>query len=174
MRDDYRSKVLAGVAGASSGFIVVVLVGALLPPFLPLDVFPADDLVSRIRFALGWLLIPGCSLLVGVWAAARRGFFPDAIDGTSTPTNRGLEINLRYNQNTLEQVVLVMIAWPAFAVLAPHERLDLLPMAAILFGVGRITFWIGYAIRPIARAFGMVLTILPTIAIYGWLIARLI
>jgi hypothetical protein len=54
----------------------------------------------------------------------------------------------------------------------PQERLVLIPAAAILFGFGRATFWIGYLIYPTARAFGMVLTALPTIAAYVWLVQR--
>ena len=47
-----------------------------------------------------------------------------------------------------------------------HASLAFIPAMAVLFVVGRITFWIGYLVFPIARAFGMVLTALPTIAAY--------
>jgi hypothetical protein len=36
-----------------------------------------------------------------------------------------------------------------------------------------ITFWIGYLLHPLARAFGMVLTVLPTLAAYLWLLWRM-
>jgi hypothetical protein len=45
------------------------------------------------------MLLPGLCLLLGVIVAARRGFFPDAIDGTRAPASGSLEINLRYNQH---------------------------------------------------------------------------
>jgi hypothetical protein len=35
---------------------------------------------------------------------------------------------------------------------------------------GRVAFWVGYLVHPTARAFGMVLTGLPTIAAYVWLV----
>jgi hypothetical protein len=55
--------------------------------------------------------LPGLCLLAGIGAAADRRFFSaDAIDGTRTPQSRGLEVNLRYNRNTLEQTVLAAIA----------------------------------------------------------------
>jgi hypothetical protein len=41
---------------------------------------------------------------------------------------------------------------------------------ASLFVGGRIAFWIGYLLHPLARAFGMVVTALPTIAAYVWLV----
>jgi hypothetical protein len=110
--------------------------------------------------------------LAGVWAAARRGFIPDAIDGTRSPLSHSLEIYLRYNQNTLEQAALAAIAWVNLSMALPQERLVLIPAAAFLFGFGRVAFWIGNLINPMARAFGMVLTVLPTIAAYLWLVWR--
>jgi hypothetical protein len=89
---------------------------------------------------------------------------------TMSPLRHSLEINLRYNQNTLEQTVLAAIAWINISVVLPQERLVLIPAAAFLFGFGRAAFWIGYLIYPMARAFGMVLTVLPTIAAYVWLV----
>jgi hypothetical protein len=41
---------------------------------------------------------------------------------------------------------------------------------ATLFAFGRAAFWAGYLIYPMGRAFGMVLTALPTIAAYAWLV----
>jgi len=109
-------------------------------------------------------------LLAGIIAAGRRGFIADAIEGTRTPANHGLEINLRYNQNTLEQTVLAAIAWGAMAPTLPRDALVVIAMMAFLFAFGRIAFWIGYLLHPLARAFGMVLTALPTIAAYVWLL----
>jgi hypothetical protein len=172
LNDEYTRKVVIGMAGAICGVVTVAIVGVLWPRFVPLVTLPENDPASRIAFAIRWLIVPGLTLLIGICAAARRGFFPDAIDGTRAPANRALEINLRYNQNTLEQVVLVIVAWPALAVVAPDGLLAYLPVMAGLFGIGRICFWIGYAIRPVARAFGMVLTVLPTLVAYVWLLSR--
>jgi hypothetical protein len=101
MADGFRRQQLIVGAGALCGAAVVVAVllnAGRLFGGLPL---PADDAASRLAFAVRWLLIPGLTLAIGVQVAARRGFLPDAIDGTRTPANRALEINLRYNQNTL-------------------------------------------------------------------------
>jgi hypothetical protein len=79
------------------------------------------------------------------------------------------EIGLRYNQNTLEQTVLVVIAWPLLALLLPPAEPGIVPVLAVLFGVGRFAFLIGYLIAPWARAFGFGLTFYPTVLAYGWL-----
>src|SRR5271170_6897747 len=118
-----QAVVLVGMA-----FAVVVL--ALLwmrgAAHLPFPVPDGDDIATRLAFTARWLLLPGFSLLAGIGMVANRRFFvPDAIDGSRAPENRALEINLRYNQNTLEQTVLAAIAWSGLALAVSHERLAL-------------------------------------------------
>ncbi len=167
-----KRKQQIGLAGAFAGLAALclwfyaartVLGGIALPPDRPAD---------RLAFGVGWLLPLGLPLLVGVWAAARRGFMPDAIDGTRSPASHGLEINLRYNQNTVEQVILAAIALAGLSLALPGDRLYLVPAMAASFVVGRATFWIGYLISPMGRAFGMVVTIVPTICAFAWLAWR--
>jgi hypothetical protein len=166
----FRRKQLAGIAGALPGFIVVALTLDHASNLFAFVSLPADDLANRLWFALRWLLLPGVCLLLGVIVAARRGFLPDAIDGTRTPASPSLEINLRYNQNTLEQAVLACIAWINLAIALPNAQLSLIPAMASLFAIGRGAFWIGYLIHPMGRTFGMVITVLPTVASYVWLL----
>jgi hypothetical protein len=167
-------KQLILMAGAVPGFLAVVLVWRYAPVLFAGVRLPADEAAARLAYAARWLVAPGLTLLVGVVAAGRRGFIPVAIDGTRTPANHGLEINLRYNQNTLEQTVLAAIAWVGLALALPTDRLVVIPAMATLFLLGRLTFWVGYRINPLGRAFGMVLTILPTLAAYVWLAGRLL
>ncbi|HEY1711038.1 MAG TPA: MAPEG family protein [Rhizomicrobium sp.] len=139
-------------------------------PLHPHIVLPLDNPGSRLAFVAKWLLVPGLALLVGIGTVASRRFFSaDAIDGTRAPESRTLEINLRYNQNTLEQAVLVLFAWPLLALLLPATQLGLVPVLAVLFGFGRFAFWIGYLLAPWARAFGFGLTFYPTVTVYIWL-----
>jgi hypothetical protein len=170
---EFLHKQLVVMAGAALGVAVVVIVWANLPAWFNGTQPATDDTAGRLAFALRWLLAPGVALAVGVLAAGRRGFYADAIDGTRTPSDRGLEINLRYNQNTLEQTVLASIAWISLALVLPHRWLAVIPAMASLFLSGRAVFWVGYRIWPPLRAFGMVLTALPTFAAYVWLVWRL-
>jgi hypothetical protein len=134
---------------------------------------PSENFAGRLAFAVRWMLIPGICLLLGVIVAGRRGFVADAIDGTRTPASRSLEINLRYNQNTLEQTVLACVAWAGLAISIPTAHLVVIPAMATLFAFGRAAFWTGYLIHPMGRAFGMVLTVLPTIGSYAWLVCHM-
>jgi hypothetical protein len=168
----FRRKQHVVVALGLLATLVVAGVGGAARDWFAAWVPAADDLATRLAFAARWLLAPGCTLLAGIQFAASRGFHPDAIDGTRTPRSHGLEIALRYNLNTLEQTVLAAIAWLGLAVGVPHAALAFIPAMAALFVVGRATFWIGYLILPTARAFGMVMTALPTLVAYGWLLAH--
>src|SRR5919202_3435059 len=163
-----RKQLTVGLAGALVyTFIFTVWQWSPITPLLA--ELPADDLTHRLAYAIHWLLVPGLALLAGVVGAGRRGFYADAIDGTRTPLNRGLEINLRYNQNTVEQTLLAAIAWTGLALTLSHEDLIMIPSMAFLFGFGRITFWIGYLLHPLARAFGMTVTAAPTLGAFVWL-----
>ena len=167
----FRRKQGVVVALAIAAALVVVAVGAHARDWFAGWVPAADDLATRLAFAVRWLLAPGLLLLAGIHVAASRGLHSDAIDGTRTPRSHYLQIALRYNQNTLEQTVLAAIAWCGLAVAVPHASLAFIPAMAGLFVVGRVTFWVGYLVYPAARAFGMVLTGLPTIVAYVWLLA---
>jgi hypothetical protein len=171
MSDSIRDKRTLMLITSVPAFAVVAAVAYWAPLLFRFVTLPSDDASARLIFAVQCLLGPACMLWAGVQFAGRRFLYPDAIDGTRTPANRGLEINLRYNLNTLEQLVLAAVAWSNLALVLSHDRLVLIPAMATLFVIGRITFWIGYLWRPVARAFGMILTALPTAVTYVWLLA---
>lgn len=162
-------KQLIGAMGALAALLAIGLLSGHVASLVPWVALPPDDAGSRLAFAVRWLVLPGMTLLAGIMGASRRGFYKDAIDGTRTPENHGLEINLRYNINTIEQVVLAAIAWCGLAVTLPYHQLLVIPAMALLFVVGRITFWVGYLIHPMGRDFGMTLTVFPTLLAYAWL-----
>jgi hypothetical protein len=167
------SKQLTGIACTIAALVTLAIVWHWRHVFAVAGPM-SDDVQGRLAYVLTWLLLPGLALLIGVQAAARRGFYRDAIDGTRTPLNHALEINLRYNTNTVEQVILAAIAWTGLALYLPDNLLPVIPVLAVVFFVGRITFFIGYLIQPIARAYGMVLTAFPTLIAYAWLTWRLV
>ena len=168
----FRRKQAVVVGLSVVAALVVVALGARATTLFASLVPAADDLATRLAFAARCLVAPGLLLLAGIANVARRGFYADAIDGTRTPANRGLEIGLRYNLNTLEQLVLAVVAWPALAASVSHAQLAFLPALACLFVAGRVAFWGGYLLHPTARAFGMTMTVLPTVVAYAWLGVR--
>jgi len=128
---------------------------------------------DRLALAARWLLVPALCLLAGIGLTANQRFLrADAIDGGPAAGTGLLEVNLRYNQNTLEQTVLAAIAWTGLALAFPARDLGLIPALAGLFAAGRVAFFAGYLYAPWARAFGLGLTFYPTIAALVWLAAR--
>jgi MAPEG family len=158
----------------SAAAIIVLLVAWWELPVLPLPTPDGADIATRLAFVARWLLLPGFALFFGIAAVAKQRFFvADAIDGEPETNNRFLDITLRYNRNTLEQVILAAIAWTGLALALPHAQLKLIPAMAIAFLVGRLLFWIGYMIAPMGRTFGLGLTFYPTVAALIWLAVRM-
>ncbi len=132
---------------------------------------PATEVVTaeRLALAIRWMIVPGLALLAGIGMTANQRFLKEsAIDGDREVPSRSFEINLRYNLNTLEQTVMAAIAWTGLALTLAPQDLGLIPALALLFGVGRAAFWIGYLMAPWARAYGLGLTAYPTFASLVW------
>lgn len=77
-------------------------------------------------------------------------------------------------QNTLEQVVLAVLAHGAFAALVPPDWLGLIPTYTVLFVVGRVLFAAGYAGGAAGRAVGFALTFMPSMAMCVALLVMLL
>ena len=157
----FRQKQLLVAGGMAAAIAVDLIVGLYVQWGAP-DPLPANA-GERLAFAARWLLIPGLALFAGVGMTANQRFLkPDAIDGERKVESSAFEINLRYNLNTLEQSILAAIAWMGLSLVLPVDELAVIPRLAILFGLGRAAFWLGYLYAPWARAFGMGLTAYPT------------
>jgi hypothetical protein len=169
-----RKQILIGL-GILPALIVVVFVGQhALGARGPEPVATAE----RLALAWRWLLVPGLCLLAGIGMTANQRFLrADFIDGAKPAASDKpgfMEVNLRYNLNTLEQTVLAAIAWTGLALELRPQDLGLIPALAGLFAVGRAAFWIGYVLAPWARAFGLGVTAYPTFAALIWLAFRVL
>ncbi|MCZ2996086.1 MAPEG family protein, partial [Acinetobacter baumannii] len=68
-----------------------------------------------------------------------------------------MAIRIAFLQNSLEQAVLASGAYLALITLLAGPALSLLVSAAVLFGIGRVTFFLGYQRGAPGRGFGFVL-----------------
>ncbi len=129
---------------------------------------PADDIGSRLRYVLLCDVLLGFWLLISIGTLARHRFFsPEDIDGGGlAPGTAQAKIHQSILQNTLEQTVLAVIVFSACAFLFPIGWLASLPMATVLFAIGRILFWRGYKHGASARALGFGLTFYPTVLLF--------
>jgi hypothetical protein len=121
---------------------------------------------AALAQALKWDALLVVTLAVNIALLARHRFFtPEDIDGggltEGTPRAQVLQSTL---QNTLEQMVLAFAVHMVWAAAMPLEWQGAIPAAAVLFFVGRILFWRGYARGAPAPALGFALTFYPTLA----------
>jgi hypothetical protein len=159
--DDTQRRVAIGMAVAMATALTAFVIAAMAAP----RAWTVErDVAQRLTLVACSLLGPALVLFVCIARLAKHRFFtPADIDGSAltvgTERARLLQALL---QNTLEQVCLAVPAYFAAGVLAPAGLLSLVPTAAVLFVIGRMAFFAGYARGAPARAFGFALTFYPT------------
>ena len=145
---------------------------AILPRYVQFPVHLADRLAFAIRadiFVFFWILL-------GIRMVAKGRFHSAAdIKGSAfgLPSAQ-ITVPGAFLQNTLEQAVVAIGAHLALATVLSGPSLALIPTAVALFGIGRLTFLIGYPKGAGARAFGLVTTVIPTIGGYALAIGLMI
>jgi Flp pilus assembly protein TadB len=95
-------------------------------------------------------------------STARRFSAEDIGGQAAGPPSDRLAIKAAFLQNTLEQTVLAGGFYLALAAVAGGPWLALIPVAAILFVVGRVLFFLRYHRGARGRSLGMALTMMPS------------
>ena len=157
-----RARILAGMgAGAVWAVLVVWLPGRGAQPFIPLNV------------ALIFAFLPGGLVMLAVIArlAARRFFDDEIIDGERFAPGSPADLDQRVLTNTIEQMVLALLVWPAVATFLGAVTVIVMGVA---MGIARIAFWVGYRVSPPLRAFGFAASFYPTLFAVLLLLWRLV
>ena len=157
---DKQKGVLRGVvAGLAITLAALGLaIAGALPPLMP---GPRPPLAH----ALAWDTLVLACLAVNIGLLARHRFFtPDDIDGGGLTVGTAKAHLLQSMlQNTLEQSVLAFGMHVIWAVVMPQGWQAAVPAAAMLFVIGRVLFWLGYASGAPGRALGFALTFYPQV-----------
>jgi len=162
--------------GMAVGVVVTLVTLALAILAHPSALTPEQGFAAAIAHALRWDVLLVVCLTANVGLLARHRFFTaDDIDGggltKGTPQAQVLQSVL---QNTLEQTVLGLSIHIIWAAAMPQTWQAAVPAAAILFFVGRVLFWRGYAHGASARALGFALTFYPSVAMLILVVGRLV
>jgi uncharacterized membrane protein YecN with MAPEG domain len=170
---DKQQGVLRGMA---AGVIVTLLALTISIVVNPPALTSGAGYPVALAHALTWDVLIIVCLMANIGLLARHRFFtPDDIDGggltKGTPHAQVLQSTL---QNTLEQTVLAISVHAVWAVAMPQTWQAAVPAAAILFLVGRVLFWRGYARGAPGRALGFALTFYPSVAMVLLIVGRLI
>ncbi|MES1949556.1 membrane-associated protein in eicosanoid and glutathione metabolism [Salinisphaera sp. S4-8] len=156
----HQRGVLCGMAAGAVVAVVVVWGGAFVDLFGPFD----NDLATRLSIASGASLLPALCLMFALGRIAKHRFF-HAVDidgaGLSEGTPR-VQLLRALAQNTHEQVMLAVVAYFAWVLLMPIGTLSAVVLAAIVFVLGRILFFAGYARGAPARSLGFTACFYPT------------
>jgi hypothetical protein len=121
-------------------------------------------LADRLAFAVLCWAVLGIVLLIAIMmVSTARRFSAEDIGGQAAgPPSKKLAIKAAFLQNTLEQTVLAGGFYFALAAVPGGPVLALLPVAVVLFLVGRILFYTGYRRGAQGRSLGMALTMVPS------------
>ena len=123
----------------------------LLPPLAGME-----TVLARLTFALkcSSVAILFC-FVTGVEAIAHERLRSPAIDPLLGYETRRLRINLRYLQNTLEQLIVFVPGLFGLAVYSPDgASMRNVVAATVVWIATRIAFWIGYHRSSASRGFG--------------------
>lgn len=159
MTDKQRGVLRGVVAGLAITLVVLGLaIAGVLPPLMP-------GAQAPLTHALRWDTLVLACLAINIGLLARHRFFtPDDIDGGGlTPGTATAHLLQSMLQNTLEQSVLALGVHAIWASVMPQAWQAAVPAAAILFVIGRVLFWHGYASGAPGRALGFALTFYPQV-----------
>jgi len=165
--DMARAEAHIRVTGTLSLVLFVVVAGLIQLGLSPLVTFP-EALAERLAFAARTsAVVLFCVVVaIGMVSTGRRRSPEDIGGAAAGPPSDRLAIRAAFLQNTLEQAVVAVGFYFAFATLASGAWLSVLPVSAAFFLIGRVLFLKGYAKGVEGRAWGMSLTMIPVILGY--------
>lgn len=142
-----------GAIGASIAISAILWFALyrLLPPIEGVDEPEARMLVALKCFAVATLF----SLVAGVEAVAHERLQSAAFDPLAGHETKRLRVNLRYLQNTLEQIIVFGVGlFGLAAYLTSGEMMRAIPATTIIWVLNRYAFWIGYHRSAAMRGLG--------------------
>lgn len=156
-----QRRVITGIAAVG---LVVGLLLVATHALRPIPVPPLPGFAERLAYALRLEILVVFWLALAIANVARLRFFSAQDIGGSGLTEASPQLRQARAilQNTLEQVVLAMAAHLALAAQPGQGWMPLLPVMVLLFGLGRLLFWIGYRHGAAGRAIGFGLTFYPS------------
>ena len=147
-----RRTLAVAIAATLPFAIALWLALRLMLPSIP----GMEEPAARLAVALGCVgLAVLLAFLPGIEAVAHERLFSLAVDPLAGHETRRLRVNLRYLQNTLEQLVvfavgLLMLAWYC----EDGGAMRAVIATTIVWIAGRWAFWVGYHRSSLHRAWG--------------------
>jgi hypothetical protein len=152
---DWKRQRRAGMRVIALSMAVAIVLWLALYRLLP-PLGGMDDLAARMVVALKCVAVATLFCLVaGVEAVAHERLQSDAFDPLAGHQSKRLQVNLRYLQNTLEQLIVFTVGlFGLAAYLSTGEQMRAVVATTVVWILGRFAFWIGYHRSAAMRGLG--------------------
>jgi len=150
-REERKSGMLAIGASVAVSAIIWVALWRLLPPLSGMDAIGARMLVALKCVAAATLFC----LVAGIEAVAHERLQSNAFDPLQGHQTERLRVNLRYLQNTLEQLIVFAVGlFGIAAYLDSGSTMRIVIASTVVWILNRFAFWIGYHRSAAMRGLG--------------------
>ena len=150
-REERKSGMLAIGASVAVSAIIWVALWRLLPPLSGMDAIGARMLVALKCVAAATLF----GLVAGIEAVAHERLQSNAFDPLQGHQTERLRVNLRYLQNTLEQLIVFAVGlFGIAAYLDSGSTMRIVIASTVVWILNRFAFWIGYHRSAAMRGLG--------------------
>ena len=155
LQTDWRAERRKGMGTIAGAMVVSVAIWLAIYAFAPPIVGMASAL-DRLLFALKCVALATLFCLVaGIEAVAHERLQSDAFDPLLNHETRRLRVNLRFLQNTLEQLVVFSVGLLTLAAyMKDGGEMRAVLATTIVWILARFAFWIGYHRSAALRGFG--------------------
>jgi hypothetical protein len=152
---DWRQERKSGMVGIAASVaisaIIWVALWRLLPPLSGMDAIGARMLVALKCVAAATLFC----LVAGIEAVAHERLQSNAFDPLQGHQTERLRVNLRYLQNTLEQLIVFAVGlFGIAAYLDSGSTMRIVIASTVVWILNRFAFWIGYHRSAAMRGLG--------------------
>jgi len=153
--DNWREERKSGMGAIAASMAVSLPVWFALYRFLP-PLEGMDDLGARMLVALKCLVFATLfTLVAGVEAIAHDRLQSTAFDPLAGHETRRLRVNLRFLQNTFEQIVIFAVGlFGLAAYMTGGEAMRAVVATTVVWILNRYAFWIGYHRSAAMRGLG--------------------
>lgn len=152
---DWRQERKSGMAAIAASVAVSALVWVALWQFLP-PLSGMDSVGARMVVALKCLAFATLFCFVaGIEAVAHERLQSNAFDPLQGHQTERLRVNLRYLQNTLEQLIVFAVGlFGLAAYLDSGSAMRIVIASTLVWILNRFAFWIGYHRSAAMRGLG--------------------
>ena len=152
---DWRAERRRGMGAIAASVVISLVLWFALYRFLP-PLEGMNDLGGRMLVALKCVAAATLFCFVaGIEAIAHERLQSAAFDPLAGHKTRRLQVNLRYLQNTLEQLIVFAVGlFGLAAYLSGAEAMRVVVATTIVWVLNRFAFWIGYHRSAAMRGLG--------------------